>query len=43
MVFFAAIGLYFFFRIDLLNALLLLYLPALPLLALSFQRVRRAL
>jgi phosphatidylglycerophosphate synthase len=42
MVFFAAVGLYFFFGIDLLNALLLLYLPALPLLVLSFWRVRKA-
>ena len=42
MVFFAAIGLYFFFGIDLLNALLLLYLPALTLLALSFWRVKKA-
>ncbi len=43
MVFFAAIALYFFFHIDLLNALLLLYLPALPLLFLSFWRLRKAL
>jgi phosphatidylglycerophosphate synthase len=43
MVFFVAIALYFFLRIDLLNALLLLYLPALPLLFLSFWRVRKAL
>lgn len=43
MVFFAAIALYFFLRIDLLNVLLLLYLPALPLLCLSFWRVRKAL
>lgn len=43
MVFFAAIALYFFLRIDLLNVLLLLYLPALPLLFLSFWRVRKAL
>ncbi len=43
MVFFAAIALYFFWRIDLLNALLLLYLLALPLLCLSFWRVRKAL
>lgn len=43
MVFFAAIALYFFFHIDLLNALLLLYLPALPLLVLSFWRLRKAL
>ena len=43
MVFFAAIALYFFFHIDLLNVLLLLYLPALPLLFLSFWRLRKAL
>ena len=43
MVFFAAIALYFFFRIDLLDVLLLLYLPALSLLFLSFWRVRKAL
>ena len=43
MVFFAAIALYFFFRVDLLNALLLLYLPALLLLVLSFWRLRKAL
>lgn len=43
MVFFAAVALYFFLRIDLLNILLLLYLPALPLLCLSFWRVRKAL
>ena len=43
MVFFATIALYFFFRIDLLDVLLLLYLPALPLLVLSFWRVRKAL
>lgn len=43
MVFFAAVGLYFFFRIDLLNILLLLYLPALPLLALSFWRLRKVM
>lgn len=43
MMFFAAIALYFFFRIDLLDVLLLLYLPALPLLVLSFWRVRKVL
>jgi phosphatidylglycerophosphate synthase len=43
MVFFAAIALDFFFRIDLLNVLLLLYLPAFPLLFLSFWRLRKAL
>jgi hypothetical protein len=43
MVFFAAIALYSFFHTDLLNALLPLYLPALPLLVLRFCRVRKAL
>lgn len=43
MVLYIAIGLDFFFRIDLLNYLLLTYLLALPLLALSFWRLRRAL
>jgi phosphatidylglycerophosphate synthase len=43
MVFFTAIALFFFLRVNLLNALLLLYLLALPLLALSFWRVRKAL
>lgn len=43
MVFFAAIALDFFFHIDLLNVLLLLYLPALLLLVLSFWRLRKAL
>jgi phosphatidylglycerophosphate synthase len=43
MVFFAAIALYFFLRVDLLDVLLLLYLPALPLLFLSFWRLRKAL
>ncbi len=42
MVFFVAIALYFFFHIDLLNGLLLLYLLALPLLSLSFWRLRKA-
>jgi hypothetical protein len=42
MVFFAAIALYFFFHVNLLNDLLLLYLPALPLLFLSFWRLRKA-
>ncbi len=40
---YAAIALYFFFRIDVLNYLLLIYLLALPLLALSFWRLKRAL
>ncbi len=43
MLFFTAIGLYFFFQIDLLNALLILYLLALPLLFLSFWRLRKAM
>ncbi|GHO92370.1 hypothetical protein KSF_024180 [Reticulibacter mediterranei] len=38
-----AIALYFFFKIDLLNALLGVYLLTLPLLALSFWRLRNAL
>lgn len=42
MVFFVAIALSFFFHIDLLNVLLLLYLPALPLLFMSFWRLRKA-
>lgn len=42
-VFFAAIALYFFFSVNLLNDLLLLYLLALPLLFLSFWRLRKAL
>ncbi len=43
MLLYIAIGLDFFFHIDVLNYLLLLYLLALPLLALSFWRLRRAL
>jgi len=43
MVLFIAIGLYFFFQIDVLNYLLLFYLFALPILALSFWRLRRSL
>jgi phosphatidylglycerophosphate synthase len=43
MLLYAAIALYFFFRIDVLNYLLLIYLLALPLLALSFWRIKRAL
>lgn len=42
-VFFAAIALYFFFQINLLNYLLIVYLLAFPLLLLSFWRVRKAL
>jgi phosphatidylglycerophosphate synthase len=40
---YAAIVLYFFFKIDLLNVLLGIYLLTLPLLALSFWRLRNAL
>ncbi len=42
MVFFAVLALYFFFHVNLLNGLLLLYLLALPLLFLSFWRLRKA-
>jgi phosphatidylglycerophosphate synthase len=40
---YAAIALYFFFHIDVLNYLLVFYLLALPLLGISFWRIRRAL
>jgi phosphatidylglycerophosphate synthase len=43
MLLYAAVALYFFFHVDLLNALLLLYILAFPLLFLSFWRLRRAL
>jgi len=43
MILYIAIGLYFFFHIDLLNALLFIDLFALPLLVISFWRLRRAL
>jgi phosphatidylglycerophosphate synthase len=43
MLLYAAIALYFFFRINVLNYLLLAYLLALPLLVLSFWRLKRAL
>lgn len=43
MLFYAAIALYFFFHIDLLNYLLLFYLLTLPLMLLSFWRLRKAL
>lgn len=43
MLFYAAIALDFFFHINLLNPLLLFYLLSLPLLALSFWRLRNAL
>jgi phosphatidylglycerophosphate synthase len=43
MLFYAAIALDFFFNINLLNILLVCYLLALPLLVLSFRRLRNAL
>jgi phosphatidylglycerophosphate synthase len=43
MMLYAAIALDFFFGIDLLNFLLIIYLLAFPLLALSFWRLRKAL
>lgn len=43
MLFYVAIALNFFFHINWLNQLLMVYLLALPLLALSFWRLRRAL
>ena len=43
MLLYAAIALDFFFHIDVLNYLLLLYLLTLPLLFMSFWRLRRAL
>jgi phosphatidylglycerophosphate synthase len=43
MVLYIAIGLDFFFNIDLLNFLLATYLLAFPMLALSFWRLRKAL
>ena len=43
MLLYTAIALYFFFHIDLLNYLLLVYLLTLPLLFLSFWRLRKAL
>jgi phosphatidylglycerophosphate synthase len=43
MLLYAAIALDFFFRIDLLNYLLLLYLLFLPILVLSFWRIRSVL
>jgi phosphatidylglycerophosphate synthase len=41
MLFYAAIALLFFFNINVLNGLLLVYLLALPLLILSFWRLRK--
>ena len=43
MLLYAAIALDFFFSIDLLNFLLVTYLLAFPMLALSFWRLRKAL
>ncbi|MFL5663417.1 MAG: CDP-alcohol phosphatidyltransferase family protein [Ktedonobacteraceae bacterium] len=43
MLLYAAIALYFFFRINVLDYLLLIYLLALPLLVLSFWRLKRVL
>jgi phosphatidylglycerophosphate synthase len=43
MLLYAAIALYFFFHINVLNYLLFVYLLALPLLGISFWRLRRAL
>lgn len=43
MLLYAAIALDFFFSIDLLNILLVIYLLAFPMLALSFWRLRKAL
>ncbi|MFL5624505.1 MAG: CDP-alcohol phosphatidyltransferase family protein [Ktedonobacteraceae bacterium] len=43
MLLYAAIALYFFLQINVLNYLLLVYLITLPLVVLSFWRIRRAL
>jgi phosphatidylglycerophosphate synthase len=43
MLLYIAIGLDFFFSVNLLNMLLVIYLLAFPMLALSFWRLRRAL
>jgi hypothetical protein len=43
MVLYAAVALYFFFNIDVLNYLLLTYLLAFPLLCFSFWRLRKAM
>ncbi len=43
MLFYATVALDFFFHINVLNELLIVYLLALPLLALSFRRLRRAM
>jgi phosphatidylglycerophosphate synthase len=43
MVLYIAIGLDYFFSIDLLNFLLIFYLLALPMLGLSFWRLRKAM
>lgn len=43
MLLYMVIALYFFFKLNLLNYLLILYLPALPLLWLSYWRLKKAL
>jgi len=43
MILYIAIGLYFIFRVDLLNPLLWVDLFAFPILVISFRRLRRAL
>ena len=43
MVLYIAIGLDYFFKIDLLNFLLITYLLALPMLGISFWRLRKAM
>lgn len=43
MLLYAAIALYYFFQVDLLNYLLLFYLLAFPLVFLSFWRLKKAL
>ncbi len=43
MLLYAAVGLYFFFQIDILNYLLIFYLMAIPLVFLSFWRLRKAM
>jgi phosphatidylglycerophosphate synthase len=43
MLLYTAIGLYFFFHVNVLNYLLIVYLMALPLVFLSFWRLRKAM
>ncbi|HVB22775.1 MAG TPA: CDP-alcohol phosphatidyltransferase family protein [Ktedonobacteraceae bacterium] len=43
MLLYAAIALYYFFKVDLLNYLLLFYLLTFPLVVLSFWRLKKAL